>query len=100
MPPVIEAHFFAPNDLNGDTIFECSSDDSFFKGVKLDIQRDKLGSGQVTFARRVPLGLFTNDILKPEVFVRFLRAKVDCDGEHRLIHTDRGVGYSLRSTEW
>jgi two-component system response regulator MprA len=35
-----------------------------------------------------------------EVFVRFLRAKVDCDGENRLIHTDRGVGYSLRSSEW
>ena len=35
-----------------------------------------------------------------EVFVRFLRAKVDCDGENRLIHTERGVGYSLRSTEW
>ena len=35
-----------------------------------------------------------------EVFVRFLRAKVDRDGESRLIHTDRGVGYSLRSTEW
>jgi two-component system response regulator MprA len=35
-----------------------------------------------------------------EVFVRFLRAKVDRDGESRLIHTDRGVGYSLRSAEW
>jgi two-component system response regulator MprA len=35
-----------------------------------------------------------------EVFVRFLRAKVDGDGESRLIHTDRGVGYSLRSAEW
>jgi two-component system response regulator MprA len=35
-----------------------------------------------------------------EVFVRFLRAQVDCDGERRLIHTDRGVGYSLRSAEW
>jgi DNA-binding response OmpR family regulator len=35
-----------------------------------------------------------------EVFVRFLRAKVDREGESRLIHTDRGVGYSLRSSEW
>lgn len=34
-----------------------------------------------------------------EVFVRFLRAKVDRPGESRLIHTDRGVGYSLRSAE-
>jgi two-component system response regulator MprA len=32
-----------------------------------------------------------------EVFVRFLRAKVDRQGEPRLIHTERGVGYSLRS---
>ncbi|HVH26147.1 MAG TPA: response regulator transcription factor [Vicinamibacterales bacterium] len=35
-----------------------------------------------------------------EVFVRFLREKIDCDEESRLIHTDRGVGYSLRSAEW
>jgi two-component system, OmpR family, response regulator MprA len=34
-----------------------------------------------------------------EVFVRFLRAKIDREGEPRLIHTERGVGYSLRSTE-
>jgi two-component system response regulator MprA len=34
-----------------------------------------------------------------EVFVRFLRAKVDGEGEPRLIHTERGVGYSLRSAE-
>lgn len=74
--PVVELHFFAPNDLNGDTIFECSSDDSFFLGLELDIQRDKLGSGLVTFARKVPLGLFTNDILKPEVFVRVLIPEV------------------------
>ena len=32
-----------------------------------------------------------------EVFVRFLRAKVDRVGEPRLIHTERGIGYSLRS---
>jgi DNA-binding response OmpR family regulator len=34
-----------------------------------------------------------------EVFVRFLRAKIDREGEDRLIHTERGVGYSLRSPE-
>ena len=32
-----------------------------------------------------------------EVFVRFLRAKVDGDGEAKLIHTERGLGYALRS---
>ncbi len=32
-----------------------------------------------------------------EVFIRFLRAKVECEGEAKLIHTERGVGYSLRS---
>jgi two-component system, OmpR family, response regulator MprA len=32
-----------------------------------------------------------------EVFVRFLRAKIDREGDPRLIHTERGVGYSLRS---
>jgi DNA-binding response OmpR family regulator len=31
-----------------------------------------------------------------EVFIRFLRDKVDVPGKKRLIHTERGVGYSLR----
>jgi DNA-binding response OmpR family regulator len=31
-----------------------------------------------------------------EVFVRGLRAKVDAEGEPRLIHTERGIGYRLR----
>jgi two-component system, OmpR family, response regulator MprA len=32
-----------------------------------------------------------------EVFVRFLRNKVDASGDSRLIHTERGIGYRLRS---
>lgn len=32
-----------------------------------------------------------------EVFVRGLRAKIDGEGEPRLIHTERGIGYRLRS---
>jgi DNA-binding response OmpR family regulator len=31
-----------------------------------------------------------------EVYVRYLRLKLDRDSEKRLIHTARGVGYSLR----
>lgn len=34
-----------------------------------------------------------------EVFIRFLRAKVDGDGQSKLIHTERGIGYALRSSE-
>jgi two-component system response regulator MprA len=34
-----------------------------------------------------------------EVFVRFLRAKLDCAGRPSLIHTERGLGYRLRSPE-
>ncbi len=34
-----------------------------------------------------------------EVFIRFLRTKVDPPGARRLIHTERGVGYSLREAE-
>ena len=34
-----------------------------------------------------------------EVFIRFLRAKVDGEGESKLVHTERGVGYALRSPE-
>lgn len=33
-----------------------------------------------------------------EVFIRFLRAKIEREGESRLIQTERGVGYGLRST--
>ncbi len=31
-----------------------------------------------------------------EVYVRYLRLKLEQDREKRLIHTARGVGYSLR----
>lgn len=31
-----------------------------------------------------------------DVFIRFLRSKVDVSGSAKLIHTERGVGYSLR----
>ena len=32
-----------------------------------------------------------------EVFIRLLRGKVDADGQAALIHTERGIGYGLRS---
>jgi DNA-binding response OmpR family regulator len=31
-----------------------------------------------------------------EVYVRYLRQKLEADGEPRLLHTVRGVGYVLR----
>jgi len=31
-----------------------------------------------------------------DVYVRYLRAKLEAEGEMRLIHTLRGVGYVLR----
>lgn len=31
-----------------------------------------------------------------DVFIRFLRSKVDIPGSAKLIHTERGLGYSLR----
>jgi DNA-binding response OmpR family regulator len=31
-----------------------------------------------------------------DVFIRFLRSKVDLPGSAKLIHTERGLGYSLR----
>ncbi len=34
-----------------------------------------------------------------DVFVRSLRQKTEADGEPRLIHTVRGVGYALRKSE-
>lgn len=32
-----------------------------------------------------------------EVYIRYLRRKLEADGEPRLVHTVRGVGYQLRS---
>ena len=34
-----------------------------------------------------------------EVFIRFLRAKLDCPGHRSLILTERGLGYRMRSPE-
>jgi DNA-binding response OmpR family regulator len=31
-----------------------------------------------------------------DVFMRYLRAKVDCEGLPKLVHTERGLGYCLR----
>jgi DNA-binding response OmpR family regulator len=31
-----------------------------------------------------------------EVYIRYLRQKLELDGEPRLIHTVRGMGYVLR----
>lgn len=31
-----------------------------------------------------------------EVYVGYLRRKLEADGEARLIHTHRGIGYALR----
>ena len=31
-----------------------------------------------------------------EVYIRYLRAKLEANGEPRLLHTVRGVGYVLR----
>jgi two-component system response regulator MprA len=31
-----------------------------------------------------------------EVYIRYLRSKLEADGEQRLLHTVRGVGYALR----
>ena len=70
--PTAELHFFHADDPNGSTIFECSTDDEFVKQIKLNIQRDSLGSGEVNFARKVPVGLFTREIVEPETLVRVL----------------------------
>lgn len=33
-----------------------------------------------------------------EVYIRYLRSKLEAEGESRLLHTVRGVGYALRET--
>ena len=41
----------------------------------------------------VDFDTFTNVI---DVYVNYLRRKIDADGEPKLLHTVRGVGYVLR----
>ena len=40
---------------------------------------------------------FTGDSNIIEVYIRYLRIKLEAEGEKRLIHTVRNVGYVLRS---
>jgi len=40
---------------------------------------------------------FEGEIGNVETYISYLRAKIDADANHRLIHTIRGAGYSLRS---
>lgn len=76
--PVAELHFFHADDPNGSTIFECTTDDQFLKELAFDIQRDSLGKGEVSFARKVPAGgLFSRDIVVPETLVRILVPSID-----------------------
>ena len=70
--PAAELHFYDADDLNGAILFQCSTDDEFVKSIELDIQSDSLGSGKVTFARKVGTALFTRQIVVPEVLVRVL----------------------------
>jgi hypothetical protein len=70
--PAAELHFYDADDLNGSILFQCTTDDEFVKSIELDIQRDSLGSGRVTFARKVGTALFTRQIVVPEVLVRVL----------------------------
>jgi len=42
----------------------------------------------------VPLDPTTNIV---DVYMKYLRDKVDAEGEVKLIHTVRGVGYVLRN---
>jgi len=34
-----------------------------------------------------------------DVFIRQLRSKIDLTGDHKLIHTIRGIGYALREED-
>ena len=76
--PAMILHFFDRLDPNGDTIFECDTDDEFLKSVHLDIERDSMGGGTVNFARKVG-GLFSRDIVVPETLVRVVIPAVDSD---------------------
>mgnify|MGYP003923969875 CR=1 FL=1 len=45
---------------------------------------------------RIWPGQFENESNVLEVYVRYLRTKLEAGREPRLIHTVRGVGYALR----
>lgn len=77
--PAMLLHFFDKDDPNGDTIFECSTDDEFVKQVQLRIERDSMGGGTVNFARKTGTGLISRNIVVPETLVRVVIPEIDSD---------------------
>lgn len=72
MAPNVTAHFFAANQPNGDVIHEITDEDSFFRGLKLNLERDGLGSVDMLLSRSINFAGFGSGTFQPEVFVRFL----------------------------
>ena len=52
----------------------------------------------VSRARQSPIRGFPTTANSLEVYVGYLRRKTEAEGEPRLLHTVRGVGYVLRET--
>jgi two-component system response regulator MprA len=93
-----------------------------FAGLELDVDAREARRGQRTIEltttefnllllfMRHPRKVLTRDVIMDhvwaydfegesnilEVYVRYLRAKLEADGERRLIHTVRGAGYVLK----
>lgn len=72
MAPNVTAHFFASNAVNAPPIHEITDEDSFFRGLKLNPERDGLGSAELLLSRSINFAGFASGTFLPEVFVRFL----------------------------
>jgi len=64
--------------------------------LRLFLQRPRLVLSRQQIFERVWGYDFDDDSKLIEVYVRYLRRKLEAEGERRVIHTVRGVGYVLR----
>jgi DNA-binding response OmpR family regulator len=90
-----------------DLFLDTEKRQAFRSGQRLDLTRTEfsllecliLAAGRVvTRSRMIELVWGSRDVSENnlDVFIRYLRAKVDRPGLPRLVHTERGLGFSLR----
>ena len=70
-----------------------------FAVVRVQIGHDFSQYKRNTLLRRISRRMGLNHIDEHEVYVRYLRQKLESEDEPRLLHTVRGMGYVLREPD-
>ena len=99
-PPAAPLAAVARTSNNLD-LFVCGNDGRvytswWYNGVDWSGVNDNWRSIGGFFPAGAPLAAVSRTPNNLDVFIRFLRSKIDLPGSAKLIHTERGLGYSLR----